>query len=118
MNTLEGQGRQRSSVIVYGPERQAQKERRTDEELGNLISAVGNNEVKAIVMVGGVACNQIITNQLSEAFKKLNLPFFTPLKKYCCDNADMIAFVAAKKIETGNFNPSQYDQGIFNNAFN
>lgn len=77
-----------------------------------------NNEVKAIVMVGGVACNQIITNQLLKKLQTFNLPFFTPLKKYCCDNADMIALVAAKKIKTGNFNPSQYDQGIFNNAFN
>ena len=72
--------------------------------------------VKAVVMVGGVACNQIIKNQLSSVSQKLNLSFYTPSKKYCCDNADMIALVAAKKIEAGKFNPLQYDQGIFNNA--
>lgn len=77
-----------------------------------------NHTVRAVVMAGGVACNQIITTQLSLSLIKLNIPFFVPLKKHCCDNADMIALVAAKKIHHNNYQSNQYDQGIFNNAFN
>jgi N6-L-threonylcarbamoyladenine synthase len=76
------------------------------------------NPVNSVVMVGGVACNQIIKNQLSLSLQKLNISFFTPAKKYCCDNSDMIAFVATKKIKNRDFNIGQYDQSIFNNAFN
>lgn len=74
-------------------------------------------KVNGLVMVGGVACNQIIKSQLSLSLEKLHIPFYTPLKKYCCDNADMIAFVAAKKINFSDFT-TEYNQGIFNNAFN
>jgi N6-L-threonylcarbamoyladenine synthase len=81
-----------------------------------LMSHLQNTIVNAVVMVGGVACNEIIKKQLTRSLEKLSIPFLTPLKKYCCDNADMIALVATKKIKAGNYNMRQYDQGIFNNA--
>lgn len=73
--------------------------------------------VESVVMVGGVACNEIIKNRLSRTLASLNINFFSAEKKYCCDNADMIALVAAKKIARNDFKHMTYDQGIFNNAF-
>ncbi len=74
------------------------------------------NTIKSVVMVGGVACNQIIKNQIEQSLQKFNIPFFVPLKKHCCDNADMIAIIAAKKIENNQISFNQYNQNIFSNA--
>jgi N6-L-threonylcarbamoyladenine synthase len=59
--------------------------------------------VKAITFVGGVACNQYIATRLKNFAISHDLPFFTPSKAYCTDNAAMIAFVGNYKAEQGLF---------------
>ncbi|RME60428.1 MAG: tRNA (adenosine(37)-N6)-threonylcarbamoyltransferase complex transferase subunit TsaD [Candidatus Dadabacteria bacterium] len=44
--------------------------------------------VKAVVITGGVACNE----RLREKAKKLSISSYFPLKKHCSDNGAMIAF--------------------------
>jgi len=68
-------------------------------------------EVKAISMVGGVACNKYIKKQLNEFCLKRSLPFFVPSPKYCTDNAAMIGFVGSYKFKKGEF--SDLDLDIF-----
>lgn len=56
-------------------------------------------QVKAITFVGGVACNQYITNRLKIFSESHNLPFFHPSRVHCTDNAAMIAFVGNYKAQ-------------------
>jgi tRNA A37 threonylcarbamoyltransferase TsaD len=73
-----------------------------------------NHNLKSISIVGGVACNSIIARQFGLLCQEMNISLFIPERKYCCDNSDMIAFVASKKIERGLFEVNLYDQSIFN----
>jgi len=57
--------------------------------------------IKAITMVGGVACNKYIKKELHDFCEKKSLQFVAPSPKYCTDNAAMIAFVAAYKLKQG-----------------
>ncbi len=59
--------------------------------------------VKAITFVGGVACNNYITQRLSKWAQSHHLPFFHPSRIYCTDNAAMIAFVGNYKAQQGLF---------------
>lgn len=54
-------------------------------------------EIKAVTMVGGVACNKFITCELKKFCTAKNKAFFSPPKKFCTDNAAMIALVGAEK---------------------
>jgi N6-L-threonylcarbamoyladenine synthase len=67
--------------------------------------------IRAITLVGGVACNTIIRNAIQELALSRNISFFCPEKKYCCDNADMIAFVASQKIKNNKIE-SSYQESI------
>ena len=50
-------------------------------------------EIKAISVVGGVACNSFLKNSIYDIAKKKNLEFYFPEKKFCTDNAAMIGLV-------------------------
>jgi N6-L-threonylcarbamoyladenine synthase len=50
-------------------------------------------DVKAVTFVGGVACNQFITDNIAQFCEKQDMEFFSPTPRYCTDNAAMIAFV-------------------------
>lgn len=56
-------------------------------------------EIKAITFVGGVACNNYITERLKNISKINNKLFFSPICKFCTDNAAMIAFTGGYKSE-------------------
>lgn len=68
-------------------------------------------EVKAITFVGGVACNKYIRQRLTKFAQSRNLPFFSPSKQYCTDNAAMIAFVGHYKAQQGHFDDYSLDIG-------
>ncbi|HEB41645.1 MAG TPA: tRNA (adenosine(37)-N6)-threonylcarbamoyltransferase complex transferase subunit TsaD [Candidatus Dependentiae bacterium] len=68
-------------------------------------------EIKAITFVGGVACNQYISNRLQTFASNNNISFFTPSRQYCTDNAAMIAFVGHYKAQQGKF--CDFDLDIF-----
>lgn len=70
-----------------------------------------NPQVKAVTLVGGVACNKYIGNRLRILCEHRGIQFFTPSPKYCTDNAAMIAFVGAYKLKQGLV--SDYSLDIF-----
>jgi N6-L-threonylcarbamoyladenine synthase len=65
--------------------------------------------VKAITFVGGVACNKYITQRLQSFAESRNLPFFSPSRQFCTDNAAMIAFVGNYKAQQGHFSDFTLD---------
>jgi N6-L-threonylcarbamoyladenine synthase len=67
--------------------------------------------VKAITFVGGVACNKYIANRLSRLAASRNLPFYSPSRQLCTDNAAMIAFVGNYKAQQGIFSDLTLDIG-------
>lgn len=73
----------------------------------NLIT---HNTAKAVTVVGGVACNNFINEHLKKIVEKKNITFFRLEKKFCGDNADMIAYVAAKKIELNTYENSYQEE--------
>ncbi|MBT4578007.1 tRNA (adenosine(37)-N6)-threonylcarbamoyltransferase complex transferase subunit TsaD [bacterium] len=66
-------------------------------------------EVQAITFAGGVACNKYITKVLKAFCTKRGRSFFVPSRKYCTDNAAMIAYVGNFKAEQGKFDSIDLD---------
>ncbi len=66
-------------------------------------------EIQAITFVGGVACNKYIKKELQEFCQKRNLDYFSPSPEFCTDNAAMIAFVAAYKIQQNSYSDLTLD---------
>jgi len=58
-----------------------------------------NPHIKAITFVGGVACNNYIKERLRKFAASRGLPFFSPSREFCTDNAAMIAFVGNYKAQ-------------------
>lgn len=65
--------------------------------------------IQAVTFVGGVACNNYITQRLNKWSQSHNLPFFHPSRAYCTDNAAMIAFVGNYKAQQGLFSDFTLD---------
>lgn len=65
--------------------------------------------VKAVTLVGGVACNKYIRQQFTHLCKKKNVDFYTPSPKYCTDNAAMIAFVGSYMAQHDQYNDLDLD---------
>lgn len=66
-------------------------------------------DYKALVFVGGVACNKYIRERLTEVANKHQLLYFSPSPKYCTDNAAMIAYVGHYKAQQGKFSDPDFD---------
>lgn len=62
-----------------------------------------NNDIKSIVLSGGVASNIFIRDNIEKEFSKKYKIFYPPLK-YCTDNAVMIAAEALTLIRTNSTN--------------
>lgn len=75
------------------------------------LALMAHPEVKAITFVGGVACNSYIVERLKTFATSHNIPFFHPSRKYCTDNAAMIAFVGNYKAQQGHFADFTLDIG-------
>jgi N6-L-threonylcarbamoyladenine synthase len=69
-------------------------------------------EVKSISFVGGVSCNLFIKSNINKITDSNKLIFFSPLQKYCCDNAAMIALVASYIIKNNRIENNGYDSII------
>ena len=54
-------------------------------------------QAKALTFVGGVACNNYISERLKNICEKYNKKFITPPCKFCADNAAMVAFTGSYK---------------------
>lgn len=61
--------------------------------------------VKTVTAGGGVIANSYLRSTLSEACRKAGLKLVLPEKKYCTDNAAMIASEGLNQYTAGNFSP-------------
>ena len=61
------------------------------------VEAMKQEQVMNLVVSGGVACNQKLREELKASAAKLGGNIFIPPKKWCTDNAAMIAAAAYKK---------------------
>lgn len=54
-------------------------------------------DCKAITFAGGVSCNRYLSDRITYIAQQYNVPFFSPARHYCTDNAAMVAFVGSFK---------------------
>jgi N6-L-threonylcarbamoyladenine synthase len=57
--------------------------------------------VGAIVVAGGVACNQALRERMGERASERGLKVYSPRPSYCTDNGAMIAFAGHQRIARG-----------------
>ncbi|HJO21775.1 MAG TPA: tRNA (adenosine(37)-N6)-threonylcarbamoyltransferase complex transferase subunit TsaD [Candidatus Marinimicrobia bacterium] len=80
--------------------------------VGKLQKSMDDLNIDTGIVCGGVAANQ----RLREKLGKINKKIIFPSLKYCTDNADMIAFLAEKKINNNSakigINFSAYSRGM------
>ena len=99
---------------------------RTDQELkkevaSSFLVAVGDSicsrvehalslyNYKALVFVGGVACNKYLRARLEKVAQSHHITLYFPSPFYCTDNAAMIAFVGHYKAQKGEFSELDFD---------
>lgn len=63
--------------------------------------ALKEYKVKSISLVGGVAANKVLREELNRLAHKYHKPFIVPDLSYCGDNAAMIAYRGLKVFESG-----------------
>lgn len=64
---------------------------------------------KGLTFVGGVAANSFMKERFAGLCNRREKFFFAPPRKFCTDNAAMIAFVASKKAEKNMFSSLELD---------
>jgi len=64
---------------------------------------------KAVTFVGGVACNNYISERLKNISNNFEKDFITPPCKFCADNAAMIAFLGSNKVLKNKFSDLTID---------
>jgi len=65
--------------------------------------------VKAVTLVGGVACNNYLKSKLAQLCAQKGLNFFSPSAPFCTDNGAMIALVGSYKAAQGKFSDIYLD---------
>ncbi len=73
----------------------------TDELCSKTLMAIKNNNVKKLVVAGGVGANSMLKSKLSQMCEKNDVQFFAPILRYCTDNAGMIASMAYYMMKDG-----------------
>ena len=71
--------------------------------------ALTQHSYKALVFVGGVACNRYLRARLEQLAHAHALKLYYPSPAYCTDNAAMIAFVGHYKAQRGEFSSLDFD---------
>lgn len=73
----------------------------TDELSTKAIKACKSSEEKKLVVAGGVGANSRLKEKLSKLCDENNIQFFSPVLKYCTDNAAMIGSMAYYMMKDG-----------------
>ena len=60
---------------------------------------ISSKTLKSFVVVGGVAGNESIRNNLKKISKKMNYRCIFPSKEFCGDNAAMIAWAGIQRFK-------------------
>jgi N6-L-threonylcarbamoyladenine synthase len=63
------------------------------------LQAVDREGVRAVVIAGGVSANSELRSRMSDAAHSRSLAFTAPRLDYCVDNAAMIGFIAALRLQ-------------------
>ncbi|MCH9769372.1 MAG: tRNA (adenosine(37)-N6)-threonylcarbamoyltransferase complex transferase subunit TsaD [Gammaproteobacteria bacterium] len=63
--------------------------------------ALEQTGIKTLLMVGGVSANQLLRQQLAQTLQQQNVAVFYPSQKYCTDNATMVAYTGALRLQKG-----------------
>lgn len=74
-----------------------------DQLLNRLNRALGEREIRAIHISGGVSCNSELRRRSREFFEKRGLPVYYPRPELTTDNAAMIGAAASVRIRLGSF---------------
>jgi N6-L-threonylcarbamoyladenine synthase len=72
-----------------------------EDRISNALAEWTGNRPTALVAAGGVAANQAIRNRLVTLCRAAGLPFLAPPPALCTDNAAMIAWTGALKLDAG-----------------
>ena len=67
------------------------------------LKAVRDNDIKNILLAGGVAANSQLRNKFTNLFDDKDINVYIPSKKLCTDNAVMIGAAAIKKFKDNRF---------------
>jgi len=63
--------------------------------------ACAQQDVKSLVIAGGVSANQTLRDMLESAAQKHGVQVYVPDMQYCTDNAAMIAYVGCLRLQKG-----------------
>ena len=66
-----------------------------------VLRALKQTSLKQLVMVGGVSANRRLRACLAEAAGELGVEIFYPRPEYCTDNAAMVAYLGAQRLQAG-----------------
>lgn len=62
-----------------------------------------HDDIRAVTFVGGVACNQFLAQNITQWADSKKLACYVPSRRFCTDNAAMIAFVGHYRAQAGLF---------------
>lgn len=69
--------------------------------IGKIKRAIEQTGLKRIAMMGGVSANQLLRQRLHEVFEPQQVQVFYPPLAYCTDNAAMVAYTGALRLQHG-----------------
>lgn len=89
-----------------------------DTLIQKTLQAVRHKKASAIVLGGGVSCNEHLRSKFQIAAEKENIRLYLPLKKLCTDNAVMVAAMAYEKYKKlKGFKSSMVQKSLYLDAF-
>jgi N6-L-threonylcarbamoyladenine synthase len=80
-----------------------------DVLVGKTLRAVEQFQIPLVALSGGVSCNTRLRTRFAEECAAQNIEFLVAEPQLCTDNAAMIGFVAALRVEKGQLSPLTID---------